>query len=65
MCDSDSELEHVSTEKSTKDSFENVPKETEYQFKLLNWLGDKLARFGYQLKKGKELPYSVPLKGRV
>ena len=56
-------MERVSSVEVTKDSFENVPKDKEYQFSIQNWLLDEPKLFVYKLKRGKELPYSVPLKG--
>ena len=64
--DSESDIERVSSTKSTQDSFDQVPQDQDYRFKLYDWNGHFLDKFVYKLKKGKDLPYSVPktLKGR-
>ena len=65
MSCSESELDRVSSTKSTADIFDKAPEDQDYRFKLFDWNGHFLVSFVYKLKKGKELPYLVPklLKG--
>ena len=64
MSDSDdSGLERVNSEQSSKVCHESVPEDTDFRFKILDCDGSELKRFKFKLKKGKILPYFVPLKG--
>ena len=54
---SDSEPENVSSDRSEPDSFEEVPENKCYKFKV----GTK--GLAYTLKKGKKLPYITKIKG--
>ena len=61
--DSESDIERVSSVNSTKESFDVVPENKDYKFKLLSNIESSNVKFSYTLKKGKDLPYSVVLKG--
>ena len=60
MCDSDSEIERVSSEKSTPEWFDAVPFSKDYQLKMFGGgcskSGTKLI---FPLKKDKSLPYTT------
>ena len=59
----DSGLERVTSEQGSKVRHDTIPEDTEFRFQILDCNGSELKRFKYKLKKGKNLPYSVPLKG--
>ena len=54
----------VSSEDDIQLFYETVPEKKEFLFKLKSYDGQSLVNFSYSLKKGKELPYSVPLVGK-
>ena len=67
--DSDSDLETVSSQPLPSTSFEVVPEDRRFKFKMFkNSWGkgdmDLIAKFGFDLKKGKKLPYTADLKGK-
>ena len=64
MTESDSDIERLSSVGSTIESFDVVPHDQEFKFKLFTWTGKLLVKFIYPLKKGKDLPYTRELKGR-
>ena len=67
MSDSDSELEQVSSQ-PVKEVYDTVPEDKKFKFKLLSSSResgglDLLEKFAFDLKKGKQLPYTTTLKG--
>ena len=68
MSDSDSGLENVSSQPGPAQGYDRVPEEKRFKFKLFSSSEgqgglDLLAKFSFDLKQGKELPYVATLKG--
>ena len=60
---SDCELERFSSVKSVQDTFDTVPDDKRFKFKLLS-KGVEVDRFCYTLRKGKELPVTKKLENK-
>ena len=64
MSDSESGIERVLSTQSMPDTYDVVPQDQEYKFRLHNWSGGVvLKKLGYTLQMGKNLPYTRDLKG--
>ena len=55
----------VSSEDEIRRHFDSVPENQEFLIKLRSPEGATLVNFSYILKKGKALPYSVQLVGKI
>ena len=55
----------VSSEEEIRRHFDFVPDNQEFLIKLRSAEGATLVNFSYILKKGKPLPYSVQLVGKI
>ena len=60
---SDCELERFSSVKSVQDTFDTVPDDKRFKFKLLS-KGVEVDRFCYTLRKGKERPVTKKLENK-
>ena len=66
MSDSDNEMERTCSTPLTTilDTFDTVPSDQEFKFKIFNILGEPSRKYGYWLREGKVLPYSCDIKGK-